>query len=81
MVIAINFSKFKSDATSLWPSRAAPTGLRTPVLSGQWEQIHLGHYRSKLLIWINRLVKQQAEEDWERVIRAAKGAADLLQLP
>ena len=75
------FQKIEGDATRLWPSRAAPTGLRTPVLSGQWEQIHLGHYRSKLLIWINRLVKQQAEEDWERVIRAAKGAADLLQLP
>ena len=32
--------------------RDAPTGLRTPVLSGQWEQ--LGHYRSRLLIQINR---------------------------
>jgi hypothetical protein len=43
-----------SDATQLWPSRAAPTGLRTPCLSGQWvQQIHLRNYRSRLLIQIN----------------------------
>lgn len=68
------FQKIEGDAIRLWPSRAAPTGLRTPVLSGQWEQIHLGHCRSRLLIWINRLVKQKGEEDWGRVICPARAA-------
>jgi len=49
IVAAINLSKLKATRPYVTKSRRT-TGLRTPVLSGHWvQQIHLRHYRSRLL--------------------------------